>query len=53
LERYLPSADERVTLPAATAIVLLVRNLCVAREPLCGLAEWAERLDGGLLGVVE
>ena len=51
LERYLPSGDERVALPPATAIGLLVRNLCVAREPLYGLAEWAERFDPGLLGL--
>ena len=34
LERYLPAGDERVTLPAATTIGLLVRNLCVARAAL-------------------
>ena len=51
LERYLPPGDERVALPAASAIGLLVRNLCVAREPLYGLAEWAARFDGGLLGL--
>jgi Domain of unknown function (DUF4277) len=49
--RYLPPADKRVALPAATAIGLLVRNLCVAREPLYGLAEWAQRYDPGLLGL--
>jgi len=51
LARYLPSADARVQLPAAAAIGLLVRNLCVAREPLYGLAEWAERFDPALLGL--
>jgi len=51
LERYLPAGDQRVALPAAAAIGLLVRNLCVAREPLYGLAEWAERHDPGLLGL--
>jgi hypothetical protein len=47
LERYLAPGDERVTLPAAHVIGVLVRNLCVAREPLYGLAEWAERFDPG------
>ena len=51
LERYLAPGDQRVILPAATAIGLLVRNLCVAREPLYGLVEWAERFDPGLLGL--
>ncbi len=31
--------------------VLLVRNLCVAREPLYGVAEWAQRFDPALLGL--
>jgi transposase len=51
LERYLPAGDERVMLGAAVAIGVLVANLCVAREPLYGLAEWAERYDPGLLGL--
>ena len=51
LERHLPAGDERVTLPAAVAIGVLVANLCVAREPLYGLAEWAERHEPGLLGL--
>ncbi|MDQ3702520.1 MAG: IS1634 family transposase, partial [Chloroflexota bacterium] len=51
LSRYLPPADRRVTLPAAAAIGLMVRNLCLAREPLYGLREWAERFDPGLLGL--
>lgn len=51
LSRYLPPGDRRVALPAAVVIGLLVRNLCVAREPLYGLAEWAERFDPGLLGL--
>ncbi|MCA1679079.1 MAG: DUF4277 domain-containing protein, partial [Actinobacteria bacterium] len=51
LERHLELGDRRVALPAAVAIGLLVRNLCVAREPLYGLADWAERFDPGLLGL--
>ena len=51
LERLLPAGDARVTLSAGAAIGLLVRNLCVAREPLYGLAEWAERFDPALLGL--
>ncbi len=51
LERHLPAGDRRVMLPAAVAIGLLVRNLCVAREPLYGLAQWAARHDPVLLGL--
>jgi len=51
LERHLPAGDARVALPAATVIGVLVRNLCVAREPLYGLAEWAARFDPALLGL--
>ncbi|HYN90471.1 MAG TPA: IS1634 family transposase [Thermoleophilaceae bacterium] len=51
LARHLPPGDPRVALPAGVAIGLLVRNLCVAREPLYGLREWAERHDPGLLGL--
>jgi transposase len=51
LERHLPPADGRTTLPAATAIGVLVANLCVAREPLYGLAGWAGGFEPGLLGL--
>lgn len=51
LGRYLAAGDARVTLPAATVIGVLVANLCVAREPLYGLGEWAERHDAALLGL--
>lgn len=51
LSRYLPSSDRRVALPAATAIGVLVGNLCLAREPLYGLAEWAARFEPALLGL--
>lgn len=30
---------------------MLVRNLCVAREPLYGLAGWAAGFEPGLLGL--
>jgi len=51
LGRYLPPSDRRVCLEAAVAIGLLVRNLCVAREPLYGLKEWAQRFEPRLLGL--
>ena len=49
LARHLPAGDARTTLPAATAIGVLVRNLCVEREPLYGLAGWASAFEPGLL----
>jgi transposase len=51
LARHLPAGDARTTLSAATAIGVLVRNLCVAREPLYGLAGWAGAFEPGLLGL--
>jgi transposase len=48
---YLPAGDARVSVHAATAIGVLVANLCVEREPLYGLAEWAAAFDPGLLGL--
>jgi transposase len=51
LGRYLAAGDARVSLPAATAIGVLVCNLCVEREPLYGLGEWAAAFDPGLLGL--
>ena len=51
LERHLPVADGRTTLPAATTIGVLICNLCVAREPLYGLAGWAAAFEPGLLGL--
>jgi transposase len=51
LGRHLPPGDGRTGLPAAAVIGVLVRNLCVAREPLYGLADWAGRFQPGLLGL--
>ena len=51
LERCLPAGDARVSLPPAAAIGVLVRNLCVEREPLYGLAEWADAFEPALVGL--
>jgi transposase len=51
LERHLPASDARTTLAAGTAIGVLVANLCVAREPLYGLAGWASGFAPALLGL--
>ena len=52
LDRHLPAGDARVSLAATTAIGVLVRNLCVEREPLYGLADWAGSFEPGLVGLV-
>jgi transposase len=49
LERHLGPAEGRCSLSAARAIGVLVRNLCVSREPLYGLGEWACGYDPWLL----
>lgn len=51
LGRWLPADDPRVTLAPARAIGLLVRNLCVSREPVYALGEWATSHDPLLLGL--
>lgn len=51
LGRCLPAGDARTSLAAATVIGVLVRNLCVEREPLYGLAGWAGAFEPGMLGL--
>jgi transposase len=51
LERHLPDGDVRVLMPAARTIRVLVLNLCLEREPLYGIGEWAGRFDPGALGL--
>ena len=48
---HLPSEDRRSRVPTATALVLLLKNLLISREPLYGLGEWASRYVPGLLGL--
>ncbi len=51
LARYLPEGDARVQLGAPAAVGVLVCNLCLARAPLYGLAEWARSFPPDLLGL--
>lgn len=51
LERYLPQGDRRTVLPTARAIGVLVRNLCVSRQPLYRLGEWARPFAPAVLGL--
>src|SRR6185312_7248553 len=43
--------DRRCRIPTATGLLLLLKNLPVAREPLYGLSEWAARHVPELLGL--
>jgi transposase len=51
LERYLPDDDARLRVSTARALGVVIRNLCVRREPLYGLGEWAQRFEPGVLGL--
>ena len=51
LEEYLPPEDGRTKIPNARALLVLVRNLLVSREPLYGVGEWAARQAPELLGL--
>lgn len=41
LDEYLPPDDQRVKVPATKALLVLLRNLLISREPLDGMGEWA------------
>jgi hypothetical protein len=47
---HLPREDRRSRVPTATALLILLRNLLISREPLYGIGEWAARYAPGLLG---
>jgi transposase len=51
LRDHLPREDRRSRVPTATALLVLVRNLLVSREPLYGVGEWAARHAPALLGL--
>ena len=38
---HLPHEDGRTRIPAATALLVLLRNLLISRESLYGIGEWA------------
>jgi transposase len=51
LRNHLPREDRRSRIPTAAGLLLLLKNLLVAREPLYGLGEWAARHVPALLGL--
>jgi transposase len=43
LTEHLPPDDPRSELPTASALLVLVRNVLLSREPIYGVGEWAAR----------
>jgi transposase len=53
LREHLPEDDVRTELPTARALVVLVRNLLISREPMYGVADWAALHAPDLLDLFE
>ena len=57
LEEFLPDAlpkeDGRTKLSPTKALLVLLRNLLLSREPIYGVGEWAARYAPDLLGLTE
>ncbi len=51
LQCYLPKEDGRTKLPTARALVVLVKNVLLSREPLYAVGDWVARHDPVLLGL--
>jgi hypothetical protein len=49
----LPKEDGRTKLSSTKALLVLLRNLLLSREPIYGLGEWAARHAPDLLGLTE
>jgi transposase len=53
LRNALPKEDGRTKLSATKALLVLLQNLLVSREPIYGMGEWAARYAPDLLGLSE
>src|SRR6516225_8646142 len=51
LDSYLPRARRRPKVSSTRALLVLLRNIVLSREPLYGIGDWAHRFDGSLLGL--
>jgi transposase len=51
LREALPREDRRSRIATATALMVLVKNLLICREPLYGVGQWAARHAPELLGL--
>ena len=45
LREHLPREDLRSRVPTATALLVLLKNLLLSREPLYGVGEWSAALS--------
>jgi hypothetical protein len=52
LRDHLPREDSRCRVPTATALLILIKNLLISREPLYGVGEWAARYLPQLLASI-
>jgi len=53
LREHLPPDDPRVEVSTVSALLVLVRNILLSREPIYGVGEWAMRHVPDLLGLAE
>ena len=51
LRQHLRSDRRQMKLPTVKGLLLVVRNLLMSREPIYGIAEWAQRCAPDLLGL--
>jgi transposase len=51
LRSYLPPVDRRCRIDPAIGVILLLKNLLIAREPLYGIGEWAARYAPAATGI--
>jgi transposase len=48
---HLPKDDPRTELPTVRALLVLIANLLLSREPVYGVGDWATHFPPGLLGL--
>jgi transposase len=53
LREHLPPEDKRVKVPASKALLVLLRNLLISREPLYGIGRWAAGYAPDFLGLTD
>jgi transposase len=53
LRQHLPTDDPRVELPTARAVLVLVRNILVSREPIYGIGDWSTHFAPDLLDLYD
>jgi len=53
LAKYVPASDRRFTVPPATVLGLMIRNIIIGRTPLYELADWVREYSPAALGISE